>query len=135
MGSQGPTRRGQPEIEALIAPDPVVHVFWREEDRAPFTYAGLGEATAIEDTSPVRLKWEFSGRAEPAPREAQLVLARTVNDIRAAIREFNRGASDHQERGRSLMRSTSFWVSPRASRRCQKACAHVIVRVLRRAGP
>lgn len=54
-----PSRRGQPEIEALLAPETPVHVFWREEDRAPFTYAGQARAEEVEASSPVRLVWRF----------------------------------------------------------------------------
>jgi hypothetical protein len=35
------------------------HVFWRSEDRQPFTYAGQGYAVEVQDTSPVVVRWSF----------------------------------------------------------------------------
>ena len=58
--AKGPTNAGQPLMVAMTAPDAVVHIFWREGDRAPFTYAGRARATDVERRTPVRLKWLFS---------------------------------------------------------------------------
>lgn len=55
----------QPQIRAMIAPSALVHIFWRESDRVPFTYAGLGRATEVQDTTPVALAWVFA--EQPAP--------------------------------------------------------------------
>lgn len=55
------SRRGQPLIDKLIANDIdfAVHIFWRGDDRAPFTYAGIGTAIAANDASPVQVVWSF----------------------------------------------------------------------------
>jgi len=36
-----------------------VHIFWRADDRDPFTYAGLGKAVEVIDETPVRVRWRF----------------------------------------------------------------------------
>jgi hypothetical protein len=43
----------------MVSGDLDVFVFWRAEDRAPFTYAGLAHAVEVEDASPVRVVWSF----------------------------------------------------------------------------
>lgn len=54
------TRLGQPEITAMLQPGVAIHVFWRAHNRDPFTYAGCGRATEVENRTPVRLRWAFS---------------------------------------------------------------------------
>ncbi|HEU0079913.1 MAG TPA: DUF3427 domain-containing protein [Longimicrobiaceae bacterium] len=54
------TRRNQPTIQRITAPSSVVYLFWREDNQAPFSFAGLAHAESIEDTSPVRVTWSFT---------------------------------------------------------------------------
>ena len=60
---------GQPAIQNLLSGDYRVLVFYRTEDRAPFTYAGVGQP--VPDTSverPVRIDWVFgSDTSEELP--------------------------------------------------------------------
>lgn len=71
------TRLGQPVIEEMIAGSAPVHVFWRAQDRAAFTYAGMAAATDVYDQSPVAVVWAFetsvqgAAEASPAPAEGQ----------------------------------------------------------------
>ncbi|MBU1067949.1 HNH endonuclease [Myxococcota bacterium] len=37
-----------------------VHIFWRDDDHAPFTYAGLAQAISIADEVPVKVRWSFA---------------------------------------------------------------------------
>jgi len=56
-------RKGQPQIDRMISGNRTVHLFWRAEDRNPFTYAGRAVAVEVSDDTPVRITWEFD---EPA---------------------------------------------------------------------
>lgn len=49
----------QASIQKLINPVGRVYVFFREEDRDPFTFAGLGRVVQVFDQTPVKLIWSF----------------------------------------------------------------------------
>ncbi|MER9680371.1 hypothetical protein NKJ23_13710 [Mesorhizobium sp. M0184] len=55
------SHRGQPQIDRMISNTRPVHLFWRAQDRSPFTYAG--DATAVEANSetPIQIVWSFDG--------------------------------------------------------------------------
>lgn len=61
------SRLEHPSVQALLADDAVVHVFYREDDRSPFTYAGQARAKGVEDTSPVKLTWSFADDPQAHP--------------------------------------------------------------------
>lgn len=51
----------QQAIRNLVSGDYRVFVFYRDEDRAPFTFAGIGHAVPHRDSEfPVRIDWVFS---------------------------------------------------------------------------
>lgn len=50
---------GQPTIQRITAAGAEVHIFWREEDRAPFVYAGQAKAVEVGSDSPVTVRWRF----------------------------------------------------------------------------
>jgi 5-methylcytosine-specific restriction protein A len=54
------TRLSQPTIQAMLAPEAEVHLFWRAENDRPFTYAGLASPEAVVDSSPVEVRWRFA---------------------------------------------------------------------------
>lgn len=54
------TKVDQPQIERLLKGKLPVHIFHRQQDRIPFTYAGVAYPTEYEDTSPVKVKWGFA---------------------------------------------------------------------------
>lgn len=56
-----------PSIKSLIAPVGKVYIFTRKSNKAPFMYAGIGKAKSVEDTSPVRIVWEFVDEHEFSP--------------------------------------------------------------------
>lgn len=58
FGKRG-SRLGQSLVRDLTGGVITVHVFWREQDRSPFMYAGVGRPEAIFDTSPVEVHWSF----------------------------------------------------------------------------
>ena len=50
----------QPLSKAMIEGDVDVHVFWRNEDRKPFTYAGKADLVEVKPGSkPVQITWAF----------------------------------------------------------------------------
>ncbi|MHC1479946.1 HNH endonuclease [Frateuria aurantia] len=53
------SRIGQSMIDHMTKESARVHLFWRDEDRAPFRYAGLATAEEIQPTQPVRILWSF----------------------------------------------------------------------------
>lgn len=57
------SRKEQPTIANMTAPDAEVHVFWRQSDRDRFTYAGLGRAVSVSDDVPVQVRWRFLNTA------------------------------------------------------------------------
>lgn len=57
----------QPSIQALISEVGAVHVFFRDDDRAPFTYAGVARVVATKDVVPVEVRWSFSEDPGPHP--------------------------------------------------------------------
>jgi hypothetical protein len=70
---------GQRTIRRMTSSGAEVHIFWRTDDREPFTYAGLGNAVGVEDVKPVKIRWQFANEqgqrkdsrsAERLPAEA-----------------------------------------------------------------
>lgn len=58
FGKNG-AKGGQPLIRAMTSGAIPVHIFWRSEEYGPFTYAGVGRAVDVRDTSPVEVRWRF----------------------------------------------------------------------------
>jgi len=57
------SHRGQPTIRRMTSPNSEVHIFWRGNDRDPFTYAGLGKSVDASPDIPVRVRWRFPQNA------------------------------------------------------------------------
>jgi hypothetical protein len=53
------SKLGQPLIDTMVSGSEPVHIFWRAQDRAPFTYAGLAAALDVKATVPVEVTWTF----------------------------------------------------------------------------
>jgi 5-methylcytosine-specific restriction enzyme A len=58
FGKSG-SKLSQPSIQRLLKPKGHVYVFYRDGDREPFTFAGLGSPKTSKDTSPVQVVWSF----------------------------------------------------------------------------
>ncbi|HEC16008.1 MAG TPA: DUF3427 domain-containing protein [Sedimenticola sp.] len=71
---------GQPSIQSLLNPRGVVNIFYREDDRSPFTYAGAGRARSVEDISPVKIVWSFlaDGKRHPEILAQEIIAPETV---------------------------------------------------------
>lgn len=52
-------RLSHPSIQAILEPGRDVYIFYRTQDRQPFTYAGLGRPFEVKDVVPVRVVWSF----------------------------------------------------------------------------
>lgn len=50
----------QSSIQKLLRPDGHIYLFFREEDRDPFTFAGLASVVDVFDETPVKIAWSFS---------------------------------------------------------------------------
>jgi len=74
---------GQPTIQRMTSAGAEVHVFWRAEERDPFTYAGLGKAVEVSDETPVRVRWTFNeaNRELRPPRSADRLPAEQFSKI------------------------------------------------------
>jgi 5-methylcytosine-specific restriction protein A len=57
----------QPSIQALLSGAGTVHVFFRNDDRSPFTYADTAKAVEVRDTNPVEVRWSFREDLGPHP--------------------------------------------------------------------
>src|SRR2546426_11463727 len=55
------TRLNQPAIQSLLTCRGNIYVFYREDDRSAFTFAGVARPKEVKDTSPVEIVWCFSG--------------------------------------------------------------------------
>lgn len=64
-GRTGSTREHS-SIRQLLSGGPV-YVFFRDDDRAPFTYAGLARPIEVKATVPVEIRWSFLGDSGPHP--------------------------------------------------------------------
>jgi hypothetical protein len=53
------SHRDQPLIKEMISGSVPVHVFWRSQQRSPFSYAGAARAVEVSDDSPVQVRWAF----------------------------------------------------------------------------
>jgi 5-methylcytosine-specific restriction enzyme A len=61
------SRLDQNSIKALLSGKGSVHIFYRTEDRAPFTYAGAGRPVSVQDVVPVQVRWAFDRDPGPHP--------------------------------------------------------------------
>lgn len=57
------SKLSNPQIQQLLAPDTKVFIYFREHEREPFTFAGMGRAVAVEDQTPVKIRWTLTGQA------------------------------------------------------------------------
>jgi 5-methylcytosine-specific restriction protein A len=57
--AKGGTHLGQASIQQFLNPVGRVYVFYRENDRNPFTFAGVGSPVHVEDTTPVKIIWSL----------------------------------------------------------------------------
>ncbi len=54
----------QESIQSLLAKESNVYLFYRERDRAPFTFAGLAFAKSYKEKTPIEITWAFKGDSE-----------------------------------------------------------------------
>lgn len=61
------SRLNQPAMQRLLRPRGSIYIFYRENDRSPFTFAGIAEAKSAKDTRPVEVVWSFASSAHLRP--------------------------------------------------------------------
>ncbi len=93
----------QPMIQAMTAPGAEVHVFWREDDRDPFAYEGLGRAVSVDDATPVGVVWAFDGQA--------------ASNFPDEVPEVRPGGT-YREGATQTVQVNSYERNPAARRRC-----------------
>jgi 5-methylcytosine-specific restriction protein A len=58
---------GQGSIKTLLDLNSNVYIFYREEERLPFTFAGLAFSIGHIDETPVQITWGFKGEIDTRP--------------------------------------------------------------------
>lgn len=53
------SKLSHPSIQSMIGEEGEVYIFYRSSNESSFTYAGRGEAAEVEDTTPVKVIWDF----------------------------------------------------------------------------
>jgi 5-methylcytosine-specific restriction protein A len=53
------SRLGQPSTRSLLRPRGRVYIFYREYERSPFTFAGVGTPQSWRDVTPVEIVWSL----------------------------------------------------------------------------
>ena len=85
---KGGSRIKWPSVQALLDSDAIVHLFWRDARRAPFTYAGTCHALEVFDVTPVEILWEIR---DPAAVQNYFRGPDEVYVDQAALRSFAEG--------------------------------------------
>lgn len=118
---------GQSSITDIVSGNSTVFIFYRRESREPFTFAGIGKARSVKDTTPVEVEWDLVAAAYVplpllvVPPAAQSV-ATTKTEYRdqpAAMPRVNEPVSQ------ATPAPTPAWISPIfAQRSYQQATVH-----------
>lgn len=98
------SHKKQPSIQRMTGPGAEVHVFWRSDERDPFTYAGLGRAVDVTEETPVRVRWQFNGSApsesdtghKPERLPVEVLERVSPEHVWQAVQMLLEGYADHQ---------------------------------------
>jgi 5-methylcytosine-specific restriction protein A len=89
----------QPEVQRLINPEFKKYIFTRSNNKEPFLFLGLGKVKIFEETSPVKIVWEFLDENAVSPlrlaeeiTEEQVYIEGSTKEIRVNIYERNPAA-------------------------------------------
>jgi 5-methylcytosine-specific restriction enzyme A len=52
-------------IQSILSVETNTYIFWREDNKKPFTFAGIGSVEGFEDTTPVKVIWTFEAGIFP----------------------------------------------------------------------
>lgn len=97
------SRLRQTSISELVGGEFPVNIFWRSDNRAAFSYAGLARAAEVRDTVPVTVVWSF----DVAGQIAEGTLAEEVSD-----------SSTHVEGAAFSVTVNGYERNPAARREC-----------------
>ncbi|MEG3845131.1 DUF3427 domain-containing protein [Microcoleus sp. herbarium14] len=54
-----------PSIQSMLSVDSDTYILWREDNKEPFIFAGIGNAEELEDITPVKIIWTFETEIFP----------------------------------------------------------------------
>jgi hypothetical protein len=54
-----------PSIQSMLSVDSDTYILWREDNKEPFIFAGIGNAEEVEDITPVKIIWTFETEIFP----------------------------------------------------------------------
>lgn len=95
------SHKHQPTIRRMTASGAEVHIFWRANDRDPFTYAGLGIASnAGSDDVPVEVRWRFRNFSSIYPDEVERDPKRTF--VEGSVRSVQVNAYERNPEARRV---------------------------------
>jgi len=63
------TRLHQPQIQKFLNPPGKIYIFWRNDDKKPFTYGGTAKAIDFFDESPVKIIWSLNDHSSEIDNE------------------------------------------------------------------
>jgi len=95
----------QPSIQGLLNPAGHVYIFYREHDKDPFTFAGLGHPSRTRDVSPVEIVWSLTDSLGSHP-------GRLPEEIEESAKVF--------EGAKKTITVTVYERDPNARRKCIK---------------
>ncbi len=83
------SKLGQSSIESLINPEGGVYIFYREESRSPFVFAGLARVKSVRDETPVQITWEFTRSSRERPEVLAEEVAEPEKYIEGATKRIS----------------------------------------------
>lgn len=103
FGKNGSRRYHQP-IQAMLLPGAVVHVFYRRDDRSPFTYGGRAIAVSTVDSSPVEVHWKLIDGSAPFRLAEEIANPGGITEGAKSSVTVNRYERDPRARERCIAR-------------------------------
>lgn len=95
------SRPSHPSIRALLDPATPVLIFYRANNRAPFTYRGRARAIRSDGSDPVRVVWAFDDRAAPSLETlAQEVVDDATSYVEGAVKQITVNAYERNSQAR-----------------------------------
>jgi len=88
-----------PSIQDLINPKSNVLIFYRYNDRDPYTFAGAGKVKSLEDSVPVRIVWalDSDSEAEMLPEQVRS----RENHCEGALKRITINAYERNQKART----------------------------------
>ncbi|MDC8010992.1 DUF3427 domain-containing protein [Tahibacter soli] len=95
------SRPNHPSIRALLDPATPVLIFYRANNRDPFTYRGRARAVSSDGSDPVRVVWAFDDSAVPSLETlAQEVVDDATSYVEGAVKQITVNAYERNPQAR-----------------------------------